>query len=339
MTSISSRFSLPFLALVLALGPALAQDSPNTANYERSTPVVVSPAKAENPAAAAAPPATDADKPAPPPETQPADVINVLGDPRDRVFYPGDTERLKPLGKKLLSNILMDQKEIWRSPFRMKAKDVKWWVGFGALTAALVATDHRTSNSFQNSPGQIAWGNRTSKLGATYTIIPAVAGLYGFGVLRDDSKARRTAVLGAEALLDSLIVVQTLKPLIGRNRPDSVDENGHFFEGGNSFPSGHAMQSWALASVVAHEYKDSKFIPILAYGLATAISASRFAGQKHYASDLVAGGAIGWFIGRYVYQTHHEHEAHYKAWLHPQVIPDIRPSEKRYGIALKFNFH
>src|SRR5215467_6174254 len=38
-------------------------------------------------------------------------------DVRDRVYYPGDTERVKPLARKLIGNVLLDQKEIWTSPF------------------------------------------------------------------------------------------------------------------------------------------------------------------------------------------------------------------------------
>src|SRR5258708_9711853 len=66
---------------------------------------------------------------------------NPLQDARDRVYYPGDTERFKPLMQKLLGNVLLDQKAAWTSPFRMHSEDVKWWVGFGAATAALIATD------------------------------------------------------------------------------------------------------------------------------------------------------------------------------------------------------
>ncbi len=72
---------------------------------------------------------------------------------RDRVFYPGDTERPKPLMRKLIINILLDQKEIWTSPFHMHAGDAPWWIGFGGATAALIATDHRTSTLLENSKG------------------------------------------------------------------------------------------------------------------------------------------------------------------------------------------
>ncbi len=259
-----------------------------------------------------------------------------LQDARDRIYYPGDTERIIPLTRKLLGNVLLDQKEIWTSPFHMHAKDAKWWIGFGAVTAALIATDHKTSTLFENSQGQVSWGNNISKIGASYTLASLAAGFYGYGVLRDDPKAREVGVLGGEALLDSLIVVQILKPIAGRNRPDAANEKGHFFEGGSSFPSGHAIASWALASVISHEYGRTKIVPIVAIGLATVVSTARFAAQQHYASDIVAGGAMGWFIGSYVYKTHMDHAIHKHSLPRPEIVPQLQPSSRTYAVGLRF---
>ena len=258
------------------------------------------------------------------------------GDARDPIFYPGDTERVKPLTHKLLANIWLDQKEIWTSPFHMHASDAKWWIGLGAVTGVLIATDRHTSTIFENSQGQVRWGNRISNIGAEYTLIPLVAGFYGYGVLRDDPKPREIGVLGAEALLDGLIVVEVLKTIAGRNRPDSIKDKGEFVSSGTSFPSGHAIESWALASVIAHEYQHEKLVPLLVYGLAGVVSAARFSAQKHYASDIVAGGAMGWFIGRYVYKTHMDHAIHHHAWLTPQIMPQVEPGSRSYGVAVVF---
>lgn len=270
---------------------------------------------------------------------EPEKLPNPFQDARDRIYYPGDTERVKPLATKLVANVLLDQKEIWLSPFHMRKEDAKWWLGIGAATAALIATDHKTSNALENSSGQVAWGNGLSQIGAAYTLIPITAGFYGIGVWTNNAQARETGVLGGEALLDSLIVVSVLKPIAGRIRPDSTTgEKGQFFDGGDSFPSGHAIESWALASVIAHEYKHygGKWVPYVAYGLATVVSAARFTAQKHYASDIVAGGAMGWFIGRYVYQTHEDHGAHQHAWTHPQIVPSADPATRSYLVSLRF---
>jgi len=268
--------------------------------------------------------------------TSPDQRVNPFEDARDRVFYPGDTEHLKPLGKKLMGNLLLDQKEIWTSPFHMHKKNAKWWIGFGAVTAALVATDHHTSTVFEKSRGQVAWGNNISTIGASYTLIPLVAGFYGYGVLRNDAKSHEVGVLGTEALLDSLIVVEVLKPIAGRQRPDSKGEKGQFFDGGDSFPSGHAIESWALASVIAHEYRRTKWVPVVAYGLAGVVSVARFGAQRHYASDIVLGGAMGWFLGRYVYQTHMDHALHHHSWMYPRIAAQVQPSARLYGVSLAF---
>jgi membrane-associated phospholipid phosphatase len=257
-------------------------------------------------------------------------------DARDRVYYPGDTESVKPLAKKLFGNFLLDQKEIWTSPFHMHKSDAKWWILFGAATAVLIATDHRSSTIFENSTGQVAWANHVSNIGSVYTLIPIAAGFYGFGVLRDDPKAREVGILGGEAMLDTLIVVEVLKPIAGRNRPDAQNEAGHFFEGGNGFPSGHAIASWALASVIAHEYGKSKLVQIVAYGLATVVSGARFAARQHYASDILVGAGMGWFIGRFVYQTHVDHAGHQHAWLHPRIQPQFDPGSRTYAAAVVF---
>ena len=69
-------------------------------------------------------------------------------DQRDRVYYPGDTESIKPLARKLFLNILLDQKDIFTSPFRMDRHSAKWWLLSGAVTAGLIASDHHIANSF-----------------------------------------------------------------------------------------------------------------------------------------------------------------------------------------------
>ena len=115
-----------------------------------------------------------------------------------------------------------------------------------------------------------------SNIGASYTLIPIVAGSYVYGAWRDNPKAREIGVLGTESLLDSLIVAGILKEAFRRNRPDERDP-GDFWGGGTSFPSGHSIQVWSIASLVAHEYRHKKIIGVTAYSLAGIVSASRVA--------------------------------------------------------------
>jgi membrane-associated phospholipid phosphatase len=201
-------------------------------------------------------------------------------------------------------NILSDQKRIWTSPFHMNRSSAKRWVVMGAATAALIATDRHTVNAFENAPTQTRWANNISRVGSAYTVVPVAAGFFLTGVAIDDPKARATGVLGAEALLDGLIVQEVLKPIAGRDRPYMAHDHPKWFDGGASFPSGHAIAAWSLASVISRQYPHHKWVPLLTYGLAATVSAARFTAQQHYLSDVVAGGAIGWFIGHYVVRAH-----------------------------------
>ena len=268
------------------------------------------------------------------PSTLPEQPPPIL-DRRDRIFYPGDTERLKPLGRKLGLNILLDQEEIFTSPLHMNRHTAPVWLISAAAIGGLIVADRHIANSFENSRGQVRWGGRISNIGASYTLVPLVAGYYGYGIWRDHAKAREIGVLGTESLLDSLIVAGVLKEAVRRNRPDDKDP-AEFFDGGTSFPSGHAIQMWSIASLVAHEYHHKPIVAVTAYTLASIVSASRIAAQKHFASDVVAGGAMGWFIGRYVYQTHMSHLAHKHASLVPMILPQFDASQRSYGVSLVF---
>ena len=258
-----------------------------------------------------------------------------VSDRRDPIFYPGDTERPKPLLRKLFLNVLVDQEEIFTSPFRANRHNALEWLVPVAVTGGFIASDTHIANAFENSRGQVRWGGRISNVGASYTLIPIVAGSYAYGAWRDNPKAREIGVLGTESLLDGLIVAGILKETFRRNRPDERHA-GDFWGGGRSFPSGHAIQVWSIASLLAHEYKHKKIVGVTAYSLAGLVSVSRVAAQKHFASDVFAGGIMGWFIGRYVYETHMSHLAHKHAFLVPTVLPEFEPMQRRYGVRLVF---
>jgi membrane-associated phospholipid phosphatase len=259
-------------------------------------------------------------------------------DSRDRIYYPGDTENVVPLTKKLLSNIWLDQKAIWTSPFHVDRSEAVEWLGFTAITAGLVLTDRRTTHIFENSQGQILGGNAASRLGASYTLAPEVAGFYLYGVLADNQKARETGILSGEALVDTLVVVEVLKTAAGRNRPNATSKPGDFFQGGASFPSGHSIESFALASVIAREYGNRKWVPWVAYGLAGVVGGARFAAREHYASDIFAGATMGYFIGRFVVDTHEAHAGHHHGLIqHTTLQPIAQPSTGTFGLQVAFS--
>ncbi len=261
-------------------------------------------------------------------------------DARDQVLFSDETERIGPLTKKLARNVLMDQAAIWTSPLHMSRDDVISWSIIGAGIGGLIASDHWTVKQLPNTVDQVSISLDVSQLGAAYTVLPVTAGLYVGGAVFHNPKARETGILGGEALIDSLIVEEALKVTMRRPRPLEDNGSGSFFAGGASFPSGHATQSFALASVVAHEYNKNILYPIAAYGLASLVSFSRLSGQQHFPSDIVAGAAIGWYIGRYVFKTHVDHSIHARpatklSQLRPvMAIPEFDAGTGTRGVVL-----
>jgi membrane-associated phospholipid phosphatase len=164
-----------------------------------------------------------------------------------------------------------------------------------------------------NTSSQISVATWTSRLGTAYSLLPISGTFYFIGLGAHNQHFRETGILGFEAIANAAIVSTIIKLATLRQRPLEGNGNGTFWgtKGSylnSSFPSGHAVNSWALASIVAHEYSHTLIVPITAYGLATLVSVSRLAARQHFASDIIVGSATGWFIGDYVYAKRHNRE-------------------------------
>lgn len=94
-----------------------------------------------------------------------------------------------------------------------------------------------------------------------------------------------------------------IKQATNRRRPLQGGD-GHFWNGGKSFPSGHAAHTWTLATVLASEYPDKPIVRYGAYAWATGVSLSRISGRKHFPSDVLVEGALGYLVGRYIVRHH-----------------------------------
>jgi membrane-associated phospholipid phosphatase len=242
-----------------------------------------------------------------------------------------------------VGTFLSDQKAIWTSPLRAKPKDLRWLLPLAATTGALLATDTNISNALPNTDDQIRISRNVSQIGSAYTLYGASGAFYLIGRLKDNDRLRETGWLGIMAITQSQIVVEALKLATGRERPDDNDGQGRFWKGKDGFPSGHAISSWAFASVVAQEYNDKKLIQLGAYSLATIVSVSRVTGRRHFPSDVVVGSALGYLIGRYTFQAHHgasdfTGSPKLRTLLTPQAVPAFDGRSKTYGIALNWNF-
>ncbi|WP_432734891.1 phosphatase PAP2 family protein [Maridesulfovibrio sp. FT414] len=115
--------------------------------------------------------------------------------------------------------------------------------------------------------------------------------IYGFG------RRARSILLLALAPMAAMLIGDELKWFFGRYRPPVFFENGSYgftwFSSEymqNSFPSGHTLRAFSLASVLAFVLSRKKYIPLI---VAVLVGISRVVVGRHYPSDVMFGGFIG----------------------------------------------
>jgi len=213
--------------------------------------------------------------------------------------------------KELLPNIASDQKKIWLFPLHLGDPGVFLPTAtvIGA-TAGLVALDPSDEPFFRRTTAFNGFNNVLTGSRASYGIIAAPVSLYLVGLTRKDSKMQRTALFAGEAVADAEIVTTAFKDIDRRVRPAAIPANGNFSDtwfnspgswlrGRGSFPSGHTIAAFSVATVIARQYRHPRWVPYLAYGLAGAVGFSRVTLSAHFISDVFMGGALGFSISRF----------------------------------------
>jgi membrane-associated phospholipid phosphatase len=211
--------------------------------------------------------------------------------------------------KGLFHNWVDDQKQIWTFPARVTKN--RNWIPTAAVLAAtggLFLVDHKESGYFRTTTefhgfNHILNGNVTAiGMGATS------ASLYAIGLIRKDSKMTRTALLAGEAMADAALVQTVLKDTTMRLRPVKYPNSGWFatsssptsyIRGNGSFPSGHSIEAFSVATIIARRYGNHKWVPYVAYGLASLVGFSRLTLNVHFVSDVFMGAAMGYSISRF----------------------------------------
>jgi membrane-associated phospholipid phosphatase len=211
-------------------------------------------------------------------------------------FSPGPVD-LQSLPK----NLFLDQKQFWTAPIHMSEKQWEWAIPSVLVGGLFIKADQTIENHVPTNKSTVSHAGTASNAGVA-VLTAAGAGLFLLGHIQDNDQRRETGILAGEAAIGALVDTEVFKYAAGRERPFTGTSPGRFFVGGDSFPSLHSSVSWAIASVIAHEYP-GPLTQLLAYGTAGGVSAARWAGQKHFFSDVAIGAALGWYMGRQVYRS------------------------------------
>ncbi len=218
----------------------------------------------------------------------------------------------RPVSWKLLvPNILCDQKAIWLFPARL-GNDHNWIpaLAVASATAGLFTVDPIEGRYFHQTSTFNGFNALFTSNATVLGSIIAPASLYAAGLVWKDTKMQHTALLAGEAVANAEIVTTVLKDIDKRVRPitftrgsnywDSwFESKGSILRGDGSFPSGHTIAAFSIATVVAHRYRAHRWVPYAAYGMAALVGFSRLSLSAHFASDVFMGAALGYSISRF----------------------------------------
>jgi hypothetical protein len=221
-----------------------------------------------------------------------------------------------------------DFKQQFTAPFHTSKESWMKVGGFALLTGALSFGDapiQKSALQLRNSSSTVRnISGHVTNMGGLYEGY-TLAALGTYSLIFKNEKLKTTTLLATQAYITAGVIGTLAKYITGRQRPSyygndpieakatfhgPISAAGRSYNGqtiSSSFPSGHTAVAFAAATVFAMEYKDKPFIPVLAYGAATMIGVSRITENKHWATDVLVGAALGFLSGRQVVNNYHRY--------------------------------
>ena len=134
--------------------------------------------------------------------------------------------------------------------------------------------------------------------GVSLTLISSI--IYLFGICFKKPKFSKSGIQAFVTLILSGLLSQTMKHLTGRSRPrlstvEYFGLKGPTFESGwDSFPSGHAIAVFAVATILAKSFPRHSWI---FYSMAALVALCRVFSGSHFLTDVFAGACLGFLLG------------------------------------------
>jgi membrane-associated phospholipid phosphatase len=237
-----------------------------------------------------------------------------------------------------------------------------------ALTAAATAgaiglsrVDIRIARAFNDSGFHARHtGFETAAKRASFvteTVLMGTGGVvYGIARWRKDDGTADVALHSTESVAGAAMFIQVVRGVLGRARPYLVDDNGkrrdagaydfdllHGFTSFNyrSFPSMHAMASFAVASALTEEMRvrrtpNRQVIGPALYVGAVMPSLARMYLDEHWLSDIGMGVFLGVLSGQKVVLYSHAHPNNVidRRFLRPRVEANVRIDARGVSFAM-----
>jgi membrane-associated phospholipid phosphatase len=166
------------------------------------------------------------------------------------------------------------------------------------ITLAMFNDEWLTERAVENQDNAVRENTADLFNALPYVAVGSAVVLYAYGRWQDHPILARRAGRAGISTLTAAGVTTGLKMMFGRVRPrDEPDDPFTFdpFSGHGSFPSGHTTIAFAAAVALDRE-TTSGWVPWIVYPAASMVGWSRVQDLDHWASDVVAGAAIGGWV-------------------------------------------
>lgn len=172
-------------------------------------------------------------------------------------------------------------------------------LGLGLVELAASDETRWVALARQKLPG---WIDNFKPLGASKTANIVGALLLANGLAHGERRAVNGGLTLLEGNLILGVVVDVSKQAFGRVRPNHPGP-GRWFAGGDSFPSSHAAHAFLIAAVLDATVEEPEWRWII-YATASGVALQRLHEGVHYPTDVIAGGALGWWVGHRLSVSH-----------------------------------
>lgn len=222
---------------------------------------------------------------------------------RDTLTEKPDSVPYYRINGRYLRSYLTSGKNVITAPGRWDGND---WKEFGIVagTAGIMfaGLDKPVRRFFQSNLTTFSDGVEDVFYPLGNRVPPLLlTGMYVAGLVTRNRRLEHNSLIIAKSLALSTLVYMGTKAVVRRERPYKTD-NSHKFttpfskNAYTSFPSGHANTVFSVATGFAMQYRHIKWVPWVAYTIAGLTSISRIYQDRHWASDVIIGAAIGHYV-------------------------------------------